>query len=77
MFCHDRYSLLFVFEKKQHNRINSREETMGEIRGRREQIIAQAMIAYAAATAGGKMASICEGYGGWVTSAIRSPGFHA
>jgi hypothetical protein len=28
--------LLFVFEKKQHDRINTREETMGETRGRRE-----------------------------------------
>src|SRR5437660_9229806 len=33
MFCHDRYSLLFVFEKKQHDRINSREETMGQKEG--------------------------------------------
>src|SRR5438105_13149717 len=33
MFCHDRYSLLFVFEKKQHDRINMREETMGQKEG--------------------------------------------
>jgi|GEM_PF-5195487 len=33
MFCHDRYSLLFVFEKKQHDRINSREEMMGQKEG--------------------------------------------
>ena len=60
MFCHDRYSLLFVFEKKQHDRINTREETMGETRGRREQVIACTMIEYAAAAAGEKMASICQ-----------------
>src|SRR5437763_15269124 len=36
MFCHDRYSLLVVVEKKQHDRINTRKETMGETRGRRE-----------------------------------------
>src|SRR6266699_3024072 len=36
MFCHDRYSLLFVFENKQHDHINTRKETMGETRGRRE-----------------------------------------
>ena len=41
MFCHDRYSLLVVFEKKQHDRINSREETMGQKEGmEREQVIA-------------------------------------
>src|SRR6266851_3262544 len=40
MFCHDRYFLAFFFEKKQHNRINMCEETMGETRGRREQVIA-------------------------------------
>src|ERR1700676_1033654 len=33
MFCHDSSSLLFVFEKKQHNRINTREETMGQKEG--------------------------------------------
>jgi hypothetical protein len=60
MFCHDRYSLLFVFEKKQHDHINSCEETMGETRGRREKrLIACTMIEYAAATTGEKMASIC------------------
>lgn len=60
MFCHDRYSLLVVFEKKQHDRINSREETMGETRGRREQVIACTMIEEAHAAAGEKMASICQ-----------------
>jgi hypothetical protein len=60
MFCHDRYSLLVVFEKKQHDRINTREETMGETRGRREQVIACTMIEEAAAAAGEKMASICQ-----------------
>ncbi|HEX6484497.1 MAG TPA: hypothetical protein VF043_37105 [Ktedonobacteraceae bacterium] len=60
MFCHDSSSLLFVFEKKQHDRINSREETMGETRGRREQVIACTMIEYADAGAGEKMASICQ-----------------
>src|SRR5258708_35292794 len=33
MFCHDRYSLLFVSEKKQHDCINTREETMGQKEG--------------------------------------------
>src|SRR5216684_6502076 len=33
MFCHERYSLLVVFEKKQHDRINTREETMGQKEG--------------------------------------------
>jgi len=77
MFCHDRYSLLVVFEKKQHDRINSREETMGKIRGRREQVIVCTMSEYAHTTTGEKMASICQ----WVayrgTSAMRSPEFHA
>src|SRR6266566_6596912 len=59
MFCHDRYSLLVVFEKKQHDRLNTREETMGETRGRREQVIACTMIEEAHAAAGEKMASIC------------------
>src|SRR5260370_11938956 len=47
MFCHDSSSLLFVFEKKQHDRINTREETMGETRGRRGQVIACTMIEHA------------------------------
>jgi len=61
MFCHERYSLLFVFENKQHDRINTRKETMGETRGRREreQVIACTMIDYADAATGEKMASIC------------------
>src|SRR5260370_38895306 len=33
MFCHDSSSLLFVFEKKQYDRINTREETMGQKEG--------------------------------------------
>src|SRR6266566_7449628 len=60
MFCHDSSSLLVVFEKKQHDRINTREETMGETRGRREQVIACTMIEEAHAAAGEKMASICQ-----------------
>src|SRR6266566_347667 len=55
-----RYSLLVVFEKKQHDRINTREETIGETRGRREQVIACTMIEEAHAAAGEKMASICQ-----------------
>src|SRR5712691_2801742 len=54
MFCHDSSSLLFVFEKKQHDRINTREETMGETRGRREQVIACTMIARGACRGRGK-----------------------
>jgi len=61
MFCHESSSLLVVFEKKQHDRINTREETMGETRGRREKrLIACTMIEEAAAAAGEKMASICQ-----------------
>ncbi len=52
MFCHERYSLLVVFEKKQHDRINTREETMGETRGRREQVIACTLIEYACGATG-------------------------
>ncbi|GHO70164.1 hypothetical protein KSC_090560 [Ktedonobacter sp. SOSP1-52] len=59
MFCHDRYSLLFVFEKKQYYRINTRKDMMEETRGRREQVIAYTMIEEADATTGEKMASIC------------------
>src|SRR6266566_5947545 len=33
MFCHDSSSLLVVFEKKQHDRLNTREETMGQKEG--------------------------------------------
>jgi hypothetical protein len=65
------------FEKKQHDRINTCEETMGETRGRREQVIACTMIEYADAATGEKMASICQWWGGWGTSAMRSPEFHA
>jgi len=46
-------------------------------REEREQVIACTMIEYAAATTGEKMASICQWYGGWGTSAMRSPEFHA
>ena len=54
MFCHERYSLLVVFEKKQHNRLNTREDTMGEPRGRREQVIACTLIARGACCGRGK-----------------------
>jgi hypothetical protein len=41
MFCHDKYSLLFSREKKQHDRINTCEETMGQKEGmEREQVTA-------------------------------------
>ncbi len=33
MFCHDRYSLFLVFEKKQHDRINTRKEMMKQEEG--------------------------------------------
>jgi hypothetical protein len=51
---------LLSSRKKQHDRINTREETMGETRGRREQVIACTMIEEAHAAAGEKMASICQ-----------------
>jgi hypothetical protein len=35
------------------------------------------MIEYAAAAAEEKMTSICQWCGGWGTSAMRSPEFHA
>ena len=51
---------------------------MGQKEGiEREQVIACTMIEYAHATTGGKMASICQWCGGWGTSAMRSPEFHA
>ena len=53
---------------------------MGQKEGEREQVIARTMIASAddaAAATGEKMASICHWYGGWGTSALRSPEFHA
>jgi hypothetical protein len=30
MFCHNRYSLFVSLEKKQHDRLNTCEETMGQ-----------------------------------------------
>jgi hypothetical protein len=51
---------------------------MGQKEGvEREQVIACTMIEYADAATGEKMASICQWYGGWGTSAMRSPEFHA
>jgi hypothetical protein len=50
---------------------------MGQKEGmEREQVIACKTVEHAFST-GQKMASICQGCGGWGTSAMRSPEIHA
>lgn len=78
MFCHDRYSLLFVFENKQHDHINTRKETMGETRGRREKrLIACTMIEHAMPRQGKRWHPSANGVAYRGTLAMRSPQFQA
>ncbi len=76
MFCHDRYSLLFLREKTA-RLYQQTQGNDGAERERSEQVIACAIIEYADAATGEKMASICQWCGGRGTSAMRSPEFHA
>jgi len=49
-----------ILREKQYDRLNTRKETMGETRGRREKrLIAYTMIEETDAATGEKMASIC------------------
>ena len=50
---------------------------MGQKEGEREQVIACTMIEYAHATTGERWHPSAGACGGWGTSAMRSPEFHA